>query len=244
MWYRSLSIPVPAPCNHRCLGCTLKVSEKPAWQRVYQWLQADQFHRYYPRIRSVDLYGGDPLLYQELGDVLRCFKKRRIAVRLWSNFDHQIDPFFIVKPWVHTWLFYVPIVDPANYGFHVGTQPFQKVVAMVKQVSDMALPFMIHARITPESLAELPAYLEQATQWQVPVLLHYLVQEFSPAERQAIAYFQKSNAVVIIPVKTAYPTHACWVPLQDNVSFIHLYQFARVRAWVWSIRKKYGFYGR
>mgnify|MGYP003336782880 CR=1 FL=1 len=169
----------------------------------------DAFFSRYPKRKVYNIYGGDPLCFKGIDDLLILLVDADIKVRLWINGGQFESVYEGLLPYVSEWVFYVPIPDVNQYNALVGESGWDTLINNLDYFKKIGQVFALNYKVTSSNIIYLPEMYEMAHSYGVKLYLHYDPKQFFDSESlRYIDRFRRVKEVDVYRVRS-YGNQSC-----------------------------------
>jgi len=216
-----------ATCNLKCLSCqSWPFDKKQAFKSL---IDTGRFYTKFKTAATYNILGGNPLLHDELYELLQFLKSEHKYIRLWINPMFQIDELLLYKEFVDECLIFFPAAETPSYQAFNGVQDLSACVSNLSDLRSEGLDFRLHTFVNDLLISELPDHVEFCLSHRFPLLLHYQTNSFTADEKKSIHYFSTHASVRVVGVGFYPDKYSCIVPVYDP-SFAYRYQYSILKS--------------
>ncbi len=184
-------------CNDQCEFSTLWQLENPPEERPYD---LDQLKK--EGVKQLNITGGEPLLRDDLPEILKAAKELGLAVELTTNGILYAEKSKSMAGLLDRLYFSLDYPIASEHDRSRGTDCFHLAVSAIEHAKALGEKPIINFTLTRDSVRFLPEMIELAEKLKVfvylnPVYDFYGTQGFEPATVEHIKYYaRRKNALV------------------------------------------------
>jgi MoaA/NifB/PqqE/SkfB family radical SAM enzyme len=204
---------VTLQCNDACEFCTIwqkegnqdiRVSEDPAFDKSSAGKQRNEILKELKirGIKYLNITGGEPLLREDLPEILRRAKELGFEVEMATNGILYAERAKEISGMVDRLYFSLDYPIASEHDRSRGVECFNLVLSAVRRAKDLGEKPVINFTMTRDSVRFLPEMVELSEKTRVPVYLNpvydfYGTQGFQPATIEYIKYFSRRENVLV-----------------------------------------------
>lgn len=220
-------------------SCTLRCSHCKLWKthplpedtfvpsHIGPMIANGTFFDLYPRTRLYNIIGGEPLIGTDIIPLLHLLKSAGIYTRLWTHGMVPVDHWHEIYPWINEVALYLPAPDRIEYRAITGTDGFDRVSGIIKDLRRNRIRVSLNASMTPLMVEWLPYFHDIARDHRIPMTVTYYAHgDFTPSEKDYIHRYNWVSGTIVFKLLKRHKTSCPGVPhaaLQSPLEMARLY---------------------
>ncbi len=217
--YSVSNVRVTSGCQLSCGFCDLWKKE-PEISELSRLITTGTYYDVYPRTRWVNLYGGDPFMYDDLRFILSFYQSEGVKVRLWTNGVVSLNAVAEVADVVAEVQVYIPSVCEEDYGLVTGHGSIQEVRDAIRMFKSEKVAIGIHCPVSDSNIGDLPDIHDFAYDLEVPLVFHRgKVSLLNKEQKRLLSRYRRVKGVGV-RVDDSLNNHSCKALPTINTHFL------------------------
>ncbi|MFC1496188.1 radical SAM protein [Candidatus Margulisiibacteriota bacterium] len=153
-------------------------------------------------VEELRITGGEPLLYDELPQVLKIAKELGFKISLFTNCYHYPERAKEIKNLVNTFYFSIDYPYPEQHNRSRGRSLFNNIIRSIEKATHLKENIVMFYTVTRDSILYLPEIVEFCDKFSVNVILNPVydfagTQGFNPDSIDYMRYFGRRKNVFV-----------------------------------------------